>query len=420
VGAENARSRSGVAAAGIFLVCCLFYAALAQWAGRTKSPTMAYYPELASAFTQGRLDLGTPEVIRDLTFHEGVYYLAFPPLPALLMIPEANAQGSAGVNTITYSIVLAAAAVSFVFLFLEELRRLGWTRLSFSDDLWLTALVGFGSVLVYMSIAGTVWLVQQVTGVAFVALAFWLAARVRHPLPSGGALALALLARPSLFLLWPGLLAISAQKARTEAGETSVSPAGGGFGATSRLARSALVGLVPAALAALALLAYNQARFGSPFEFGYAGMAVSPDLAEEFETYGQFDIHFLPRNLRAMLFGLPVWNDECGAPAPDPQGMSLLLTMPALVFLARTPAALWTAGSWLGIGLSLIPLALYHNTGWYQFGYRFSLDFLVPVVGLLAAAAGPRLSPLFRASILAGIAVNLWGAAWFFEQWCAG
>ena len=168
------------------------------------------------------------------------------------------------------------------------------------------------------------------------------------------------------------------------------------------------------------LLLYNLARFDNPFDFGYASMSVSPVLEDDLAAYGQFDLHFVPRNLKAMFLATPVWNEACRAWTPDPWGMSLLLTMPVLVYLPRAVLRnLWTLGAWAGIGLTLVPLLLYHSTGWYQFGYRFGLDFLIPVIGLLAVAAGTRLSSFFRGLIIIGIGVNLWGLAWFFEKWCA-
>lgn len=391
------------AALAVFAVAFLVYTALAGWVGRTKSPTMAYYPALAEAFAQGRLHLGNPDVIRDLTPYDGVWYLAFPPLPALFMLPEAWLQGAEGVNAVRYATAFGAAAAMFVFLLLDALSRRGWTRLSTADNLWLTGLFAFGSVALYVSLAGTVWLTSQIVAVAFVAAAAWLAVDASSPLLPGAALALAVLARAHLAFVWPFLFGLALESRRGRAA-----------------LRWAVASLAPLAVAALLLLAYNQARFDDPFDFGYATMAVSPVLAEEFARYGQFDLHYAPRNLRWMLFGLPVWDETCRSWTPSPWGTSLLLTMPALVFLARArPRGAWRIGAWTAIGLSLVPLLLYHNTGYYQFGYRFALDFLVPVVALLAGAAGERLTRAFRSLIVVGLAVNFAGMAWFFEKWCA-
>jgi hypothetical protein len=387
----------------------MIYSGLALWVGRTKSPTMAYYPALAGAFLDGRLDLGNPETTHDLTLYGGVWYLAFPPLPALIMLPEVWARGANDVNSVRYSIAFGAAAAAFIFLLLDAISRRGWTPLSVADNLWLTGLFAFGSVVLYMSLAGTVWLTSQVVAVAFIAAAAWLSVEGASPLFAGTALALSVLARPSLALMWPFVLGLAARRLRDT-----------GRATLATTLRWAAISLLPVFLAGALFLAYNQARFGNPLDFGYATMNVSPDLSEDFLRYGQFDLHFLPRNLRWMLIGLPEWNDRCGHWAPNPWGMSLLLTMPVLVFLVRAfPRSLWMTGAWAAIGLSLPLLLLYHNTGYYQFGYRFSLDFLVPIVALLAAAGRGRLSALFRVLIAIGIGINFVGMAWFFEKWCA-
>jgi hypothetical protein len=56
------------------------------------------------------------------------------------------------------------------------------------------------------------------------------------------------------------------------------------------------------------------------------------------------------------------------------------------------------------------------NSGWVQFGYRFSLDYLVFLVMLIAIGGRP-LSKLAKALIIAGIIINLFGAATFDRAW---
>jgi hypothetical protein len=42
------------------------------------------------------------------------------------------------------------------------------------------------------------------------------------------------------------------------------------------------------------------------------------------------------------------------------------------------------------------------------------MDFIVPVMGLLAVAAGDRVSWLMRLLIIVGVVVNGYGVAWWF------
>jgi hypothetical protein len=96
--------------------------------------------------------------------------------------------------------------------------------------------------------------------------------------------------------------------------------------------------------------------------------------------------------------------------------MSVLLTTPALVYVARVrPSTPLAGGAWAALVLVATPLLLYYNDGYYQFGYRFSLDFMVPALVLLALAAGPRTSVLMRVAIAAGVLVNAYGVRWWFR-----
>ena len=94
--------------------------------------------------------------------------------------------------------------------------------------------------------------------------------------------------------------------------------------------------------------------------------------------------------------------------------MSLLLTTPALLYvLGARKRSILGAGAWVAFGALLIPLLSYYNTGWWQFGYRFSLDFMTPVMVLLAIGAGSRVGWKLRLLILIGVIVNAWGVWWF-------
>jgi hypothetical protein len=114
-----------------------------------------------------------------------------------------------------------------------------------------------------------------------------------------------------------------------------------------------------------------------------------------------------------MWLATPLWDAAKQRLVPDFNGMSLLFTTPALLYLLkarkRTPIVI---GAWLALALVLIPLLTYYNTGWRQFGYRFSLDFMTPVLVLLAVAAERSERLLMHILIILGVLVNAWGV------WC--
>ena len=390
-------------ATAVFIAVFVIYWLSAALSGRTQSSEYAYFDYLAKAFLYGRSYLVNPPSHRDLTFQNGNWYVPFPPLPSLLMLPWVAICGIEKVNTILFSVAMGAANVALIFLILHSMATRGWTRLRLSDNLWLTALFGIGSVHWYMTTLGSVWFISQICTVTFIALAAWITVANGSPILSGLALAAAMLARPHVALSYPLLIGIVVQQSRVKINRSN----------WQHLGKWLFLSFVPLVVAVVILLGYNWMRFGDLFDFGYLKQNVSQALVSDLHTYGQFNLRYVPRNLWAMWLAPPLWDEVRSRPVPNSQGMSLLLTTPALVYLlrARQRAPLVT-GAWISFGLLLIPLATYYNTGWYQFGYRFSLDFMVPVMVLLAVVAERRVSWTMRGLILAGVIVNAWGLAW--------
>jgi hypothetical protein len=373
-------------------------------AGRTETPPYAYFDELAKSFLQGRLDLAQPPTTVDLTQHDGKWYVPFPPLAALLMTPWVAVFGD--VDTVLFAACMGAINAALVFLMLQGFTAQRWISLSLKDSLWLTALFAFGTVHWYMATQGSVWFVAQLCTVTFIALSVFLAAYSNAPLPAGIALGLAMLGRPNLALTYPLLLGIAVQHAQES--ET--------VDKRRYFLRWIVLSAVPVGIAGGLLLLYNQLRFGNPVDFGYLAMNVDPRVAADLRTYGQFNLSYAWRNIKVMLFSFPVWNAERRRITPSGAGLSIWLTTPAFLFIfkavRKNPILI---GAWVSFGLLLIPLITYFNTGWYQFGYRFSLDFIVPVLVLLAFAVGDRMSRMFKWLIAGSILMNAWGTAWFLD-----
>ena len=159
---------------------------------------------------------------------------------------------------------------------------------------------------------------------------------------------------------------------------------------------------------------YNWMRFDSPTDFGYLRQNIAIRLRDDLGRYGQFDLRYITRNLQAMLLATPLWSAAKSRLTPSLEGMSILLTTPALIYIVRARCRSWLPiGAWTALALLVVPVITYYNTGYAQFGYRFSLDFMVPMVVLLAVGAGQRVSWLMRALIMIGVLVNGWGVEWY-------
>jgi hypothetical protein len=144
----------------------------------------------------------------------------------------------------------------------------------------------------------------------------------------------------------------------------------------------------------------------------------SPDsLLERQMTWGQFSFHFLPENLYTMLVRPPLISLVPLRIEPDPWGMGLLLTCPALLLMLRR----WRydslrLGLWLSIALIQFPSLLYFNTGSYQFGYRFALDWLPLGVLLIALKIDERVHRWDKILIIVSVLMHLWGISWMYPN----
>jgi hypothetical protein len=373
-----------------------------------------HFVYLAEAFLHGRLDLvHVPDPPYDLTPFAGRWYISFPPLPALLMLPLVALRGLA-VSDIAFSAVVGALDVALFWLVLQRL-EIGDRRLGIG----LCILLGLGTPLWYCAALGSVWYTAHVVAVGCLCLYALEALGPNQPLVAGLCLGLSFLARAPVLLAFPLSLVLGLQQHR-------------GLRERVRFLVLFALGMAPALVGQAA---YNWARFGSPLEFGYRWMNSPGPLAERQATWGQFSLHFLPENLYTLTIRPPLVSWSPLRLTPDPWGMGLLLTCPALVMIALTLSPLcpppplpnlgegeggWGVGVrlalWLSIALVQLPSLLYFNTGSYQFGYRFALDWLPLGVLLVGLGAGGRLRWWGKALIAASVIMHLWGVLWMYPN----
>jgi hypothetical protein len=333
------------------------------------------------------------------------WHVSFPPGPALLMLPGVALFGFEYVD-VSFTVGFAALNVLLFFLVLERLRRSGDSGRSRGENAGLALLLAFGTVAFSCSVRGEVWFTAEVLGVTGTCLYLLAAHRSAHPFLAGAAWSFAAVTRTPLAFSLVYFLA------EVIAGETTLSSAARGAATWRDPARIRKVALF--ALGALPLVAFaaftNWARFGSPADFGHAHFwnnRVNPDI----HRYGLFSLHYLERQLHAAFTRMP--RLENGRLSYHPDGMSLLVTTPlfALLLWPRARPRLHLP-LWLTVAAAALPGFLYQNTGYVQFGYRFSLDYTPYLFMLLAVGARP-MTRGFWALGLWGVAVNAWGAAVF-------
>lgn len=351
-----------------------------------------------------------------------VAYVSFPPFPTLLMLPSAILSGRDG-NDVIPTLLIAALILPLMLLVLRRLAEAGLSRRSLRDDLWLVATLAFGSVLFFSAVQGKVWYTAHVIGVVLALVYAWGSIEARHPIIAGLALGAAALTRTSMAFMFPLFLLEAWRIAARDAAATDAPASASGsmnLAAARATARRAIIRplvMFAAPILGFAVLGmiYNHVRFGSPTEFGHSYLEVRQQA--QIEQYGLASYHYLGRNLAVAFTLLPELLPRAPWVQISGHGLALWVTTPVLLVLLwpRDKNALHRT-LWITLAAVALPSLLYQNSGWVQFGYRFSLDYIVFLVMLLAIGGRP-LSRVIKALIVIGIVVNLFGAVTFDRMW---
>jgi len=394
-------------AAFVFLTIFYSYKHLLIWMSAGNQPSYTYWNLLADEFLKGKLYLENPVQNHDLTLYQGKWFVPMPPLPAILMLPQAFLFGGQNINTSNFSIFFSAINAVLVFLILEQLVRRKWIKLSPLPVslLLLVALFAFGNPHLWVGIMGRAWFVSQIVSVTFLALAVLTALKSWSPWLVGISLGLAIAARPNGIMTWPFVFAIAMQIIKEEGGAID----------WKKILNWSVKSLLPMGVAVTGLLVYNYARFENFFDFGYTTIKGDPGIVANAQTYGIFSTHYILTNIKVMLFYFPAIQPGYQWPVlPSTTGMSIFLVTPPLIYLFRRyERKWWITGAWVSVLFNFALLVLYHNTGAHQFGYRYILDVSVPLIMLLATALGKKLSWHFMILLLFSILFNIYGAYWF-------
>lgn len=437
----GARSRRVLIGLGIYLACSVVFALLAG--DRLGQHTAAnHYALLAEAWLRGRHDLGgQPPAytgMNDFALFEGKWFISFPPFPSVLMLPLVWVAGSAdNFRDGQFIVWLAGVGPAVLFLVIEKLRRTGRSALSEVDAVRLAILFAFGTVYFFSAIQGTVWFAAHVVGIGLAALFVLFALDAERPALAGLMVGFMFLTRTTT-ILGSAFFAFEAVRRAWQAKDGRPLPAEGTLGERAKLVvdgidRAALVRLlVTFSVPVLGCLAFaswlNNARYHDPAPWAFGHEYLQVGWKTRIDRWGLFSLHFLPRNLAVMLGSLP-WQPAASEPKVplhlfgmtfmvrhwmiSGHGLALWFTTPFYVWLLRPARTswIWAAAAVAALGPCLTNL-LYQNSGWFQFGYRFSNDYAIFLFVMIAVAT-PRLGRVFWAFAAWAILVNTFGAASF-------
>jgi hypothetical protein len=371
---------------------------------------------LADAFLHGRTWIDFASGVNDVIVIGPRIYVPFAPFPAIAFMPLVAVVGpvTADLYETGINAVLAGSVVGMGWWLLGRL-----SVRSLVDRFWLVLLLGFSTQIWWITTRGGVWHTGQLIATLLTLGCLIELAGKRRAWLIGLLAGAAFLSRAPLAFAVPFYALLLA-------GDSVWEPRRWPWATWAKLA----AGVIPSVLF---FFWYNAARFGSPWESGYA-LATVPPFLEAQRQIGLFSLAHIPMNLNYLFIHLPDVNRVDGQLAfpffrPDGLGMSILLTSPGLLYASRAP---WRESrSWWLIGAAiavLIPTLLYYGGGWLQYGYRYALDsipFLFALCGLAAARdeqraaeVGPRGAAIgvgWRWLIVIGVIVGLGGVYWAYN-----
>jgi hypothetical protein len=371
---------------------------------------------LADAFLHGRTWLTVRLGPYDVIPIGDRFYVPFAPFPAIALMPLVALLGPLRADQIESGVnaILAGASVGMCWWMLG---RVGVTRLT--DRTWLAVLFGFSTQILWVTTRGGVWHTGHlIATILTFACLIELFGRKRAWLVGLCAGAAFLTRAPLAFavpfyalLLHPTIEERSLASARADAG------------AYIARARGAIpwrawfelgLGVAPSVVF---FFVYNQLRFGTPLESGYA-LATLPEWLERQRAVGLFSLAHVSMNVDYFLYHLPRAIAEWPFLRPDGLGMSVLLTSPGLLVALRADwrraRTWWLAAAAVAV---LIPTLLYYGGGWLQYGYRYFLDSVPFVMALCGLAAIHRggIGWGWKTLIVVGVAVMWIGVYWAYN-----
>lgn len=361
-----------------------------------------FFVPLAQAFLNGHLyvdkmtyylhEMVTPEEISTGVFKDyidgatGKYYVIFPPLPAILLMPFVALWGE-NTNQSLFSILIASLSTVIAFQVFRSL------KLNTSKSLWLSALFAFGSMQWYHAVIGSAWYLSLICAMLFLWLAIWATIKKKNFLLIGFLLGCAYLSRFATILAFPFFLLMNNSAGLLE---------------KKKILIRSLLFFTGLAIPVIFSLVYNWARYSTIWHLGYT---VYERRYYNWEyQLGTYSLSYFPRHLKAIFLSFPIKINHFPYLLPNTWSMALWLVMPAIILIFWAPVKqkiVWVIYLTL---LFLLPTTIFlGGVGASQFGYRYALDYMPFLFLLIAQAIKNNFYWWQKGLIILSIAVNFWG-----------
>lgn len=325
------------------------------------------------------------------------YFVSFPPFPAILFIPLFFISGY-NINDVLFTIFFASLNSILIFILLQNLSIRGLSGRSENENIILTILFSFGTLNFFSAIRGEVWFTALIIGITL-NLLYLIFVINKRPFLAGLFLSFSFATRTPLFFASIFFLMETLFEKGWKINKNE----------WKKVLKKLTLFAIPAVSVGIALMIFNYLRFENPFEFGHSYLMGGARAS--IRDHGLFSPWFLKYNLPAAFTNVPVIT-----PTDPPfihitrHGLSFIFCTPVFLLilwpLKKSPLYFKLLITSFIVAL---PSLFYQNTGWAQFGYRFSLDW-TPYLILLLAIGERKMTKGFKILFILSIIFNSFGA----------
>lgn len=378
--------------------------------------TIDYLNQMTEALFELRLDLKKPPITYDLAEYKGKWYLPSGILPALFFIPLQLIKERYA-PSLYIAVFFASLNVVVFYLILNRIKKEFIPDLSKIGVFFLLILFAFGTTNFYVGTLGSNWHVEQIVTSFFGTLGFYIIFKKRRKfrdyLFSSILFSLCLLGRPTVAFLisFPIMLFLFDHCFNQKS-----------FSKINFFKKIMIAFITPWLFFSSLLFIYNYSRFHNPLEYGFNYIHESPYLEEIRRQNGNISLKNMPNNLWHMLFEIPSisyskntdfqFNFNLNGNSIfflTPPLITVLLAFPFTISKKKIYFNLIILSLWISIIITIMPSLLHYSTGWMQFGYRYSLDILIPMMILSIFGIKGKLNILYVLGIFLSIIFYSWG-----------
>ncbi len=352
------------------------------------------YELQARAWLNGHTYLDHNYPFLELAIYHGKYYVSFPPLPSVILLPF--------VHLFTYSV--PANLISFIVFTMEFVIIYRILKRYKNNDLvniLVSVAFTFGTNLISLAIDSGVWFFAQLFNNLFCILAIDSFLKKRKTLVFFF-LALAVGCRPfaAIYMVMFFVYYIFTDDNKTIFKKiiNNIKP------------------LIPAMIVAILYMTYNYIRFDNILEFGHNYL---PEFLEA--EHGQFSLYYLLPNLKNLFFNFVHIRDNLSMSFDMP--FCFLIANPVFIiyiyrsiknYLKTKKTDLLRLMIDISLIANIIFICLHRTLGAWQFGARYTCD-LIPFVflGYLLLSnkkKGIKLDKIEIILIIFGVIINIFGA----------